>query len=321
MRRIVLVSSAIIGCVLFVAGRAATAQTVPDTGLAPRAPGYGHESRDATAQPTTPTTKSAATPARRGGAQPGNADTERNTDRDEEMPGNGSAIGSSGRSRRPARVSRYERRKRHWLYLRSHPGLRRAFDRKQGSRSRRSVGIARGFWTEAHFGVTSAVGRMTSGVALGGRWHKFVVAVLLDLSYVWQKGKDDSTGAPDALTNQNMTLAIGPEFEFQALRLGLFEVYGSAALTFISAWNKVQDEQQNSWGEWKKDTTTTKAYGFGLSGGAGARYYFGGRIGLGVEFGLTMRYVKGSVGPSGSGPDAKQFAISPYGMASIVSIW
>ncbi len=168
---------------------------------------------------------------------------------------------------------------------------------------------SRGFWMETHMGLNlrtlaSTGPDLGSGLVLGYKLQKLVVGLGLDLTYAWDKNSTNNTTE----TDQTLSLALGPVVEFLLAQFGPAGFFVTGAGKFLFTWHK----EKQSMGQLSVEQKD-KTYGFDLKAGAGGRYYFGGRVGLGLELGMLFLYTKNG--------DNKTFGFGPYSMLTLATIW
>ena len=173
-----------------------------------------------------------------------------------------------------------------------------------------SSGIkATGFWMEGHLGmamlsIPAGAPTFGSGITVGYKLNRLVVGLGLDLSYDWRK--DENGGTTD--TDYDLSFALGPVVEYILAQLGPVGFFATGAGHFLFNWHKTKESMNRITVE-----HSTKTYGFDFKAGVGGRYYLGGRVGLGLELGLAMRFTQGG--------DVKNFSMGPYTMLTLATIW
>ncbi len=174
---------------------------------------------------------------------------------------------------------------------------------RRGSRNQDGAIQEQGIWTQASFGVVvvplpSGAASSTAGITLGYKWGRFVFAGALDFHYFhWVNDAADTS-------EHDFSLGIGPAVEVRLARKGRLGLHASGMIQFLLSHSEMDRPYGGSSGT---------AYGFALRAGGGARYYLAGSLGLGVEMGLDLGYLRRD--------SHNTLTLGPFGLLSVAIIW
>ena len=151
-------------------------------------------------------------------------------------------------------------------------------------------------------------GLFSGEMRLGWKAGRLVVGGALGLTYLY--GKQAGFMSNELEDHHQVGLSIGPVVEYLVAEVGHAGFHLAVSPQFLFAFDDRADERN------------VKRYGFQFDIGVGMRYYFSGRIGLGLQTGLCVSYMVDFIEDWPEDVERpKMAALWPYAALSVATIW